>query len=273
MFEKIQHIGYPTSDLDAAVSWFERFFGGKNAGGGNLDKSYAVPSGGRNAYVSFGQVEAEIIEPEDREGLSKDALTMHHVGYVVSDIQGVASTLRGRGLKLASDAPFTNVMGQQVWYFDASTTNGVMIHLTQLPDQPDSTDTSHSIEVERIMHAGYLVPNLEEAISWYVDRLDGQLVGSGGSLAGGRNAYVNFGQVQVELIQPGEGGPTLGPGHSIDHVGYVVGDMITCMGHCRARGFVFVEGAPGTNPIKQQVSYFETATSMGSRMHLTQLPD
>ena len=274
MFEKIQHIGYLTSDLDAAVSWFERSFGGKNAGGGNLGKIYAVPSGGRNAYVRFGQVEAEIIEPEDRKGLSKDALTMHHVGYVVSDIQDVASTLVGRGLKFATDAPFTNVMGQQVWYFDASTTNGVMIHLTQLPDQPDTAGTVSGIEIEKIVHAGYLVSNLDDAISWYVDRLDGELVGSGGSVAyGGRNAYVNFGQVQVELIQPAEGGPNLGPGHSMDHVGYVVGDMTSCMGHCRARGFVFVEGAPGTNPIKQQVSYFETATSMGSRMHLTQLPD
>ena len=125
MFDKIQHIGYLTKDLDAAVTWFERSFGAQNAGGGNLPKSYAVPCGGRNAYVRFGRVEAEIIEPEDRQGLSENLLTMHHVGYVVSDIQHAAATLRNRGFKFASDTPFTNVMGQQVWYFDSSTTNGV----------------------------------------------------------------------------------------------------------------------------------------------------
>ena len=43
MFDKIQHIGYLTSNLDDAVSWFERSFGAVNAGGGPLSPSYAVP--------------------------------------------------------------------------------------------------------------------------------------------------------------------------------------------------------------------------------------
>ena len=47
MFDKIQHIGYLTSDLEAAVGWFESSFGAVNAGGGPLSPSYAVPSGGR----------------------------------------------------------------------------------------------------------------------------------------------------------------------------------------------------------------------------------
>ena len=64
MFDKIQHIGYLTSDLEAAVAWFERSFGAVTRGRRPLSPSYAVPSGGRNAYLRFGQAEAEIIEPE-----------------------------------------------------------------------------------------------------------------------------------------------------------------------------------------------------------------
>ncbi len=276
MFAKIQHIGYLTPDLDAVIAWFERSFGAKNAGGSALGESYAVPSGGRNAYLRFGRVETEIIEPADKEGLPGDVLTMHHVGYVVPDIEQIASTLTGRGFKFATDAPFTNVMGQQVLYFDASTTNGVMIHLTQLPaDQATGQPGSkgESLEIESIVHAGYLVPNLDEAISWYVERLDGHHVGGGPSRSGGRNAFVNFGQVQVELIEPEESRRPAGTNHAMDHVGYVVGNMRTCMAHCRSNGFTFVDGAPLTNSIKQQVAYFDAATSMGSRMHLTQLPD
>ena len=273
MFDKIQHIGYLTPDLDATVNWFERSFGGQNAGGGNLPKIYAVPSGGRNAYVRFGQVEAEIIEPEDRHGLSENTLTMHHVGYVVSDIQRVGTSLQSRGFKFASDAPTTNVMGQQVWYLHASTTNGVMVHLTQPADQPDNTGVGQGIEIRKIVHAGYLVPNLEEAISWYAQRLDGQHIGSGASQFDGRIAFVNFGQVQVELIQPEDPVRLRGPGHVMDHVGYVVGDMPTCMGQCQSRGFSFMDGAPFTNSLQQKVAYFDASTSMGSRMHLTQLPE
>ena len=273
MFDRIQHIGYLTADLDAAVAWFAKSFGAVNGGGGDLGKSYAVPSGGRNAYVRFGQVEAEIIEPEDKEGLSGDALTMHHVGYVVSDIEKIASTLIDRGFKFAADKPFTNVMGQQVLYFDASTTNGAMVHLTQLPEQPDTTGVGSGVAIDNIVHAGYLVPNLDDAIAWYVGKLDGRHVGGGASRSGGRNAFVNFGKVQVELIEPEESRRPPASAHAMDHVGYVVGDIHACMGQCQNQGFKFAEGAPLTNSIKQQVAYFDTATSMGSRMHLTQLPD
>ena len=272
MFEKIQHIGYLTPDLDAAIAWFEKSFGATNAGGGPLSKTYALPSGGRNAYVRFGNAEAELLEPEDKSGLSSDVLTMHHVGYVVADIDKSVDELATRGFKFAADKPFTNVFGQQVLYFDASTTNGVMVHLTQLPAQPDTTKAGTGLEVERIIHAGYRVPNLEMAIKWYVEKFDGEHLGGGPSRSGGRNAFVNFGQVQVELIEPGDPAG-MGNGHTMDHVGYVVGDIPSCMGECQSHGLRFVADTPITNSVGQQVLYFETDTSMGSRMHLTRLPD
>ena len=273
MFDKIQHIGYLVPDLDGAVSWFERSFGAVNAGGGALNPGYAVPSGGRNAYVRFGSVEAELIEPEDKSGLSSDALTMHHVGYVVTDIERSMEELKPRGFAFAADGPFTNVMGQRVLYFDSSTTNGVMVHLTQLGPLPDIIGLGAGLNVDLIVHAGYRVRNLEEAIAWYVDNLGGTHVGGGASRAGGRNAFVNFGQVQVELIEPGEPSVVPAGAHTMDHVGYVVGDIPSCMGQCQANGLRFVGDSPNTNSIGQQVLYFDTATSQGSRMHLTRLPD
>jgi catechol 2,3-dioxygenase-like lactoylglutathione lyase family enzyme len=218
-------------------------------------------------------VEAELIEPEDKQGLSGAILAMHHVGYVVADIEQAASTLRGRGLKFAGDAPGTNVVGQQVFYLDSTTTNGVMVHLTQLPSQPDNTGVGQGLEIEGIVHTGYLVPNLDEAVSWYVERLGGQQVGGGPTPTGGRAAFVNFGQAQVELIEPGDPGSLAGSGHAMDHVGYVVADILACSGQCRDRGLKMATEAPGTNPIGQQVFYLDTATSLGSRMHLTQQPD
>ena len=272
MFEKIQHIGYLTPDLDAAIAWFEKSFGATNAGGGTLAKTYALPSGGRNAYVRFGAAEAELLEPEDKSGLSGDVLTMHHVGYVVANIDQSADELMARGFKFAADKPFTNVFGQQVLYFDATTTNGVMLHLTQLHAQSDASPAGSGLEVERIIHADYRVKNREEAIKFYVDKLDGEHLGGGPSRRGGRNAFVTFGQVQVELIEPGDPA-SMGAGHVMDHVGYVVGDIPSCMGECESHGLRFVADTPITNSVGQQVLYFETDTSMGSRMHLTRLPD
>ena len=273
MFDKIQHIGYLTSDLDAAVAWFEQSFGAVNAGGGPLSPSYAVPSGGRNAYLRFGQAEAEIIEPDDKSGVGSKVLDMHHVGYVVESIERTAEELKRAGPSpSASDQPFVNVFGHQVFYLDAETTNGTLVHLTQLA--PNTSGASaDGLDVERIVHAGYLVRDLDAAIDWYLQRFSGTHVGGGASRRGGRNAFVNFGQVQVELIEPGD--PSVIPEgvHEMDHVGYVVGDIPTCMPECQHRGLQFIADAPATNSIGQQVLYFDTDTSLGSRMHLTRLPD
>ena len=271
MFDKIQHIGYLVYDLDAAVAWFKDNFGGENAGGSDLNPSVAVPSGGRNAFVHFGQVEAELIEPNDKAGLSPGALAMHHVAYVVSDIEHAKADLEARGFRFATDRAFTNVLGQGVLYFDPATTNGCLMHLTQQPEVPNATGVGQGVDIARIVHAGYLVPNLEEAIAWYQDNLDGVHIGGGASRRGGRNAFVNFGQVQVELIEPGDPA-ALGGSLSMDHVGYVVDDIGSGIADCCSRGFQFVADTPNTNSVGQQVLYFETDSTQGSRMHLTQLP-
>ncbi|MDA0265258.1 MAG: VOC family protein [Chloroflexi bacterium] len=272
MFEKIQHIGYLTPDLDGAIAWFEEKFGAVKAGGGPLAKGYAMPSGGRNAYVRFGNAEAELLEPEDRTGLSSEVLTMHHVGYVVADIDRSIDELTARGFKFAADKPNTNVLGHRLLYFDSTTTNGVKMHITQLPGQMDATGIGAGLEVEKIIHAGYRVKNLETAIKWYVDNFQGEHIGGGPSRTGARNAFVNFSQVQVELIEPTDPA-TMGDDHVMDHVGYVVGDIPSCIGECESHGLAFVSDTPNTNSVGQQVLYFETDTSMGSRMHLTRLPD
>jgi len=272
VFQKIQHMGYLTPDLDAAVTWFQQSFGAVNGGGGPLPESYAVPSGGRNAYLRFGRAEAEIIEPQDKQGLPSGLLSLHHVGYVVADIEQSMAELTAKGFRFAADKPFTNVMGQQVLYFDASSTNGALVHLTQLPVQPDAETAAEGLAIERIVHAGYRVKDLDKAIAWYVDKFQGEHIGGGASRTGGRNAFVNFGQVQVELIEPGDAASMSGDAHTMDHVGYVVGDIPSCMGECQARGLKFVADAPNTNSVGQQVLYFDTETTNGSRMHLTRHP-
>ena len=272
MFKKIQHIGYLTTDLNAAVGWFEKSFGGLNAGGGPMNKSYAVPSGGRNAYVRFGQAETEIIEPEDKKGLESGKLAMHHVGYVVEDINQEMADLIAKGFKFAVDKPVTNLVGQQLAYFDSSSVNGALVHITQLPAQTGASASS-GLEIERIVHAGYRVKDLDKAIAWYVDNFQGEHIGGGASRNGGRNAFVNFGQVQVELIEPGDTSSMSETVHDMDHVGYAVGDILSCMGGCQDCGLSFVADTPNTNSVRQQVLYFDTATTMESRMHLTVLPD
>jgi catechol 2,3-dioxygenase-like lactoylglutathione lyase family enzyme len=272
MFDKIQHIGYVVGDLDAAIAWFEKGFGGKKAAGGPIGASGLFPSGGRNAFVHFGQVEVELIEPQDRAGIPSGTLVMHHVGYVVSNIAEARSQLAAKGFKFVSKAPFTNIMKQQVLYFDSTTTNGLMLHLTQQPEQPNNIGVGEGLAIDRIVHAGYLLADLEGAIAWYVENFDGVHIGGRNEPMGRRNAFVNFGQVQVELMETEDKSRLSPEGFAMDHVGYVVSDIAAGIAECQNRGLKFVSDSPLTNPIGQTLLYFDTATTMGARMHLTQLP-
>jgi catechol 2,3-dioxygenase-like lactoylglutathione lyase family enzyme len=269
MFTDIQHIGYLTRDLDQAVGWFAKAFGGVNAGGTQMQKSPMVPSGWRNAFVRFGDCEVELMEPGDRTGIAPGTLVMHHVGWVVADIKAAAAEARARGLTFLADEPYTNPMQQQVHYFDPASTNGVWMHLTQVPPKPVTTPKSPWIS--DIVHPGYLVRDLDKAVAWYVEKLGGKHIGGGPSKRGGRIAFVNCGAAQVELIEP-ENAASLGDAHFLDHVGYETKTLDADLALYAARGLAYQTPEPAVNPVGQRLIYLDTATSMGARMHLTELP-
>jgi catechol 2,3-dioxygenase-like lactoylglutathione lyase family enzyme len=267
MFSKIQHVGYQVHDLDSAVSWFGEKFGGQRVAGGGAQL------GGRNAFVRFGQIEVELLEPARHAEIPPSTLQMHHVGYVVPDIQQAAAEFRNRGLKFASDGPVVNPLDHQVWWLDPSTTNDALIHLTQLPEHPNTTGVGEGLQIDRIIHAGYLVDDLDAAVSWYIDTFDGTYIGGGMSRRGVNNAFVNFGQVQVELLEPTHRDQLQGRRHILDHVGYVVRDIVASIGECQRRGLQLGEAGPRSNTINQLLCYFDTPCTLGTQIHLTQLPD
>ena len=269
MFEAIQHIGYLIDDLAAGEAWFKATFGAERIGGGNMTPGPIVATGGINAFMRFGDVEVELMQPGDTSTVPKNTFVMHHVGYVVSDMAAAAARARAKGLRFLADAPYTNFVGQQVFYLDPATTNGVMIHLTGVPDR--GARRYGSSRVDGIVHPGYRVRDADAAAAWYVEKLGGVIVGSGPSAAGGRVAFVNVGGAQVELIQRPDAA-SMGADHILDHVGYTTSDLDADVRDYRQRGIAFASPEPIVNPIKQRLIYFETSYSLGTRMHLTQLP-
>lgn len=267
MFTKIQHVGYRIKDLDRAVAWWGQMFGAQRAAGG------PAQLGGRNAFVRFGQIEVELLETLDHEQLPPENLLMHHVGYVVPDIREAASELKKKGLRFTADEPAVNPLSHQVLWLDPATTNDILIHLTQLPEQPDTTGYGQGLEIEQIIHAGYVVDNLDEAVAWYVDKFGGEYIGGGMSRRGVNNAFVNFGQVQVELLEPTDPAQLGGKRQNLDHVGYVVKDIMEGIEACQHRGLTLGEAGPRFNTINQQLCYFDISCTWGAQIHLTQLPE
>jgi catechol 2,3-dioxygenase-like lactoylglutathione lyase family enzyme len=125
MFIKVHHVGYLVDDLDAAVEWYGKAFGGKHVGEG-------ATALGRIAFVQMNDVEVELIEPLDKSEVAGSSdLVFHHVGYVVDDLDAAVADFKARGYKFATPEPFTNFAGYRLIYFDASSTRGTRMHLTE----------------------------------------------------------------------------------------------------------------------------------------------
>lgn len=129
MFGDVYHVGYLTDDIDAAVAFYERTFGG------TLKMQTTSRDGAsRMAFVRVGQTEIELIEPNDKSRLGgRTGLIVDHVGYVVDSIDGEMTKLAERGIKFQTEAPYTNPEGARLIYLDSSTTQGARIHLTERP--------------------------------------------------------------------------------------------------------------------------------------------
>lgn len=265
MFDKIQHIGYQVRNLDQAIAFFEGKFGGVKTASG------PAQLGGRNAFIKFGNIEVELLEPLNHLEIPSGTLNMHHVGYLVQDISEARKELMLRGLKFTSDTPAINHLSHQVLWLDQSTTNDCMIHITQLPDKPVDERVNSGLPIDSIIHAGYVVDNLEAAVAWYVEKFDGTYIGGGMSIRGINNAFVNFGKVQVELLEPNHIDQLQGHRHHMDHVGYVTRNIHSCISDSENRGLTMGEPNPRTNVINQLLCYFDTSSTCGTRMHLTQL--
>jgi catechol 2,3-dioxygenase-like lactoylglutathione lyase family enzyme len=130
MFSRIQHAGYLVEDLEAAVAWYEKTFGGKRTGGG-------AAAMGQLAFVRIGDVEVELIQPVDRSGLTgRGDHVFHHVGYVVDDLDKAVAGYKAKGYTFATSKPMVNVAGYRLIFFDTSCTNGMRIHLTEARSLP-----------------------------------------------------------------------------------------------------------------------------------------
>ena len=125
MFTSFHHASYLVPDLDAAIASYAETFGGRETGRG------IVPGLGVVGFVQVGKVEVEFIQPEDPADLASAAPpVLHHVAYVVEDLDQVVADYKNRGYRFDTEEPFTNFMGYRLIYLDTAHTHGTRIHFT-----------------------------------------------------------------------------------------------------------------------------------------------
>ncbi len=126
---RIAHIGIAVRALDETLPLYRDILGLPEV---PLDDS----DGARIAGLSAGDSLVELLEP-DRDGspidtfIAKRGPGIHHICFVVDDLDATLARCRDAGLRLIDQTPRIGAEGKRIAFLHPSATGGVLIELTE----------------------------------------------------------------------------------------------------------------------------------------------
>ena len=127
--QQIEHIGIAVKSLDQSVPLFERLLNTP------CYKTEFVENEKVNtAFFKTGTQKIELLESTDPNGviarfIEKKGEGMHHVAFLVSDIEAEMERLKKEGFVLLNDSPKDGADNKLVCFLHPKHTNGVLIEL------------------------------------------------------------------------------------------------------------------------------------------------
>jgi methylmalonyl-CoA/ethylmalonyl-CoA epimerase len=132
MFEKIDHIAIAVEDLDRATELYRSVLGLET-----VHREYIEDYDVEIATVQVGDTAIELIEGKGAASpIRKFVLTrgpgLHHVAFVVDDIERALDKLRAQGVRLIDETPRRGKADSLVAFVHPKATQGVLYELVQL---------------------------------------------------------------------------------------------------------------------------------------------
>ena len=127
----VDHVGVAVVDPAPLLNFLETTFGA------SAEPVIDVPSHGvRVRFVRFAQCAIEVIEAAGTSSpvsafLARRGTGLHHVAVRVSDLDGVLSSLKGRGVRLVDETPRPGAEGLRVAFVHPSSAGGVLVELIE----------------------------------------------------------------------------------------------------------------------------------------------
>jgi methylmalonyl-CoA/ethylmalonyl-CoA epimerase len=131
MFKKISHIGIAVKDIKASSALFQTLFGKRPDHGEDLPEHKV-----KTAMFTIGESAIELTEALDSESpvakfIEKWGEGVHHVSFVVDDIDAELARLKAAGFQLIDERPRPGADGHRVAFLHPKSTNGVLIEISQ----------------------------------------------------------------------------------------------------------------------------------------------
>jgi len=127
----IEHIGIAVSNLETAISFYEKVFGLKCY---NIEE--VAEQKVRIAFFLVGQTKIELLESTDPEGpigkfIEKKGEGIHHIAFAVEKIEEQLVHAEKMGVKLIDSTPRKGAEGLDIAFLHPRSTSGVLIEICE----------------------------------------------------------------------------------------------------------------------------------------------
>lgn len=134
MFDRIDHVGVATDDLEAAIALYEQTFGMPL-----VHRETVEEQGVEAVLLDVGDGHVELLSPLGPETpvgkfVAKKGPGLHHVAYAVSDIEATLSTLSEAGVELIDSEPRRGIRDSRVAFVHPKSTGSVLTEIVQPSD-------------------------------------------------------------------------------------------------------------------------------------------
>ena len=128
---KIDHLGIATRSIDEALKFWQNALGLEKTHTETVEEQKV-----RVAMLPIGDTRIELLEPTSEDSpiskfLEKRGGGIHHIAIEVEDIRQALAGLKSAGMRLIDESPRIGAEGCLVAFVHPSTTNGVLLELTQ----------------------------------------------------------------------------------------------------------------------------------------------
>ena len=126
---RIAHIGIAVRAIDEMLPFYRDLLG--------LDEHPLENSdGARIAGLAAGSQLVELLEPNTPDSpiarfIDRRGPGIHHICFVVTDLDDTLARCRDRGIRLIDDTPRMGAEGKRIAFLHPASTGGVLIELTE----------------------------------------------------------------------------------------------------------------------------------------------
>jgi methylmalonyl-CoA/ethylmalonyl-CoA epimerase len=128
---EVHHIGHAVSDLDGAVSLYERLLGARVE-----HRATVVEQGVEAVSLRVGSSRVELLAALGEDTpvgrfLARRGPGMHHVAYRVDDLGVALESARAAGVELIDERPRAGLFGTRVAFIHPESVEGVLVELVE----------------------------------------------------------------------------------------------------------------------------------------------